>query len=208
MMKLSLMELSLSCSTIPIQPPLSTKRPQLLQLSRDIKGPWKVRFEGLGTGLYPSHLNICSCHRLLTRMSQSQVEEALKLVTDMPVTVYECHCPGVAREYGTDFKLALVWQLPTNPRQFLKRRYVLVRPQNVKILEKPNIFTLSPFLFICDNQNGLNLISYFLYFEKPAILQAAGLPAQPVRLQLQLLEPVSSPTGQATLYMNLVIPRY
>ena len=64
-------------------------------------------------------------------MSQSQVEEALKLVTDMPVTVYECHCPGVAREYGTDFKLALVWQLPTNPRQFLKRRYVLVRPQNV-----------------------------------------------------------------------------
>ena len=64
------------------------KAPQLLQLSRDIKGPWKLRFEGLGTGIYPSHLNICSCHRLLSHMSQTQVEEALKLVTEMQITVY------------------------------------------------------------------------------------------------------------------------
>ena len=105
--------------------------PQLLQLSRDIKGPWKVRFKGLGTGIYPSHLNICSCHRLLSHMPRSQVEEALQLVTDLQVTVFRCDCPGVTQETGTDFKLALIWQLPTNQRQFLKKRQVLVRPQYI-----------------------------------------------------------------------------
>ena len=97
------------------------KAPQLLQLSRDMKGPWKVRFEGLVNGLYPAHLNVCSCHRLLTHMSKSRVEEELQLCTDMQVTVYECRCPGVTRQFGTDFKLAMVWQLPTNSRQYLKK---------------------------------------------------------------------------------------
>ena len=82
-------------------------------------------------GIYPSHLNICSCHRLLSHMSQAQVEEALKLVTEMQITVYRCDCPGVIQETGTDFKLALIWQLPSNPRQILKKRQVLFRPQYI-----------------------------------------------------------------------------
>ena len=104
------------------------KAPQLLQLSMDIKGPWKVRFEGAGVGIYPSYLKMCSCHRLLSHISQAHVEEALKTLTSMQITIYRCDCPGVIKPTGSGFSLALIWQLPSNPRQLLKKRQVLVQP--------------------------------------------------------------------------------
>ena len=111
-----------SLTAQPVDSPL-LNAPQLLQLSRDIKGPWKIKFKGIGTGIYPSHLNVCSCHRLLSHRPRSQTEEFLQLVTDLQVTVFRCDCPGVAQEKGTEFKLALLWQLPTNHRQFLKNGF-------------------------------------------------------------------------------------
>ena len=45
--------------------------------------------------------------------------------------MFRCDCPGVVQDKGTDFNLALLWQLKTNHRQFLKNRLVLIRPQYI-----------------------------------------------------------------------------
>ena len=43
-----------------------------------------------------------------------------------------CDCPGIVKEKGTDFKLALLWQLKANHCQILKnKRLVLIRPQYI-----------------------------------------------------------------------------
>ena len=106
--------------------------PQLLQLSRDIKGPWKIRFKGIGTGIYPSYLQGCNCHRLLGHRERSKTEELLQLASTLQVTVVRCDCPCIVKEKGTDFKLALLWQLKANHCQDLKnKRLVLIRPQYI-----------------------------------------------------------------------------
>jgi len=106
--------------------------PQLLQLSRDIKGPWKVRFQGVGTGIYPSYLGGCVCHRLLGHRELSKIEDLIQLASTIEVTTVRCDCPGVLREKGTEFKLALIWQLRANHCQNLKqKRLVLIRPQYI-----------------------------------------------------------------------------
>ena len=106
--------------------------PQLLQLSRDIRGPWKINFTGIGTGIYPSHLQACSCHRLLSHRKKSQTENFLQLADDIQVTVFKCDCPGTPPpEKGTEFNLSLLWQLTGNCRQNLKHRLVLIRPQYI-----------------------------------------------------------------------------
>ena len=105
--------------------------PQLLQLSRDIRGPWKISFTGIGTGIYPSHLQACSCHCLLSHRKKSQTEEFLQLANDLQVTVFRCDCPGIIQEKGTEFNLSLLWQLTGNHRQLLKQRLVLIRPQYI-----------------------------------------------------------------------------
>ena len=106
--------------------------PQLLQLSRDIKGPWKIRFQGIGTGIYHSYLEGCVCHRLLGHRERSKTEDYLQLASIIEVTVHRCDCPGTFLQEGTDFKLTLIWQLGANHRQNLKqKRLVLVKPQYV-----------------------------------------------------------------------------
>ena len=109
----------------------SSKAPGTQQLSRDIRGPWKISFTGIGTGIYPSHLQACSCHRLLSHRSKSQTEEFLQLANDLQVTVFRCDCPGIIQEKGTEFNLSLLWQLSSNHRQLLKQRLVLIRPQYI-----------------------------------------------------------------------------
>ena len=84
-----------------------------------------------GTGIYPSHLQVCSCHRLLSHRSRSQTEEFLQLANDLQVTVFRYDCPGIIQEKGTEFNLSLLWQLKSNHHQLLKQRLVLIRPQYI-----------------------------------------------------------------------------
>ena len=114
-----------------LDPPLGSllfKDSQLMQLSRDIKGPWEARFVGAGAGLYPSYLQKCSCHRLLSYIPQAHVEEALKVLTKMEATVIQCDCPGIVKLTGTERTLTLIWQLMGNQCQHLKQRKCLIQP--------------------------------------------------------------------------------